>query len=223
MNYKALLDYKYLINLAHAVIAFIVCSFLVGDTIFYENVFLEPISTYDQKLFLFINNSHYKILDYPMMFLTYLDSTGLNISIIILFIFCAIALKHYHPKNFLILFALLLLALLFSSFVSHLIKEYIHRPRPMAVFSIFDVKSFYEYGIKNSFPSGHSISAFSMCFFVFLVLKKYRIFFLVLAIFVGFERIYVGMHFPFDVLIGALMGIVAANIMVNIAKKIGAV
>lgn len=59
-----------------------------------------------------------------------------------------------------------------------------------------------------SFPSGHTSAAFAFAVAVFLNMdRKYGIFALVLAFLMGLSRLYVGVHYPTDVLVGAIVGV----------------
>ena len=63
-----------------------------------------------------------------------------------------------------------------------------------------------------SFPSGHSTSGFFLFFVLIMLYQKPggRIIFFILAIGVGFSRIYLWQHFPADVLAGSLIGVLTA-------------
>ncbi len=64
---------------------------------------------------------------------------------------------------------------------------------------------------SHSFPSGHTASAFSCAVVIFLNIKKrYGIPVLTAAFLMGFSRLYVGVHYPTDVLCGALLGTIIA-------------
>lgn len=80
--------------------------------------------------------------------------------------------------------------------------------QPFAVLQ--DVNQLVEHAIDNSFPSDHSILFFSICASFWLMRKKEGWLWLVLAIFVGLSRVWVGVHYPVDVITGALLGIVSA-------------
>lgn len=72
-----------------------------------------------------------------------------------------------------------------------------------------------------SFPSGHTAHAFAVSVVLLLMLpKKLGAPALILAFLMGFSRLYVGVHYPTDVLGGAVIGTVLAVISVFIAKKI---
>ncbi len=71
-----------------------------------------------------------------------------------------------------------------------------------------------------SFPSGHSGSSFAVGFVCFLLLpKRYGIPAIILAALISFSRLYVGIHYPTDVLAGAAIGIGVA-ILACIGKKV---
>lgn len=72
------------------------------------------------------------------------------------------------------------------------------------------VNKLVEHAVDNSFPSDHSILFFSICFSFWFVRKKDRWLWLALPLCVGISRIWVGVHYPFDVAAGALLGIISA-------------
>ncbi len=73
-----------------------------------------------------------------------------------------------------------------------------------------------------SFPSGHTSSAFTFAMAITLVLKKKSVAIpaFVFAFLMGFSRIYVGVHYPTDVIVGAFVGIVYALIGYAIFAKL---
>ncbi|MGQ7875394.1 undecaprenyl-diphosphatase [Bacillus sp. 1A] len=73
-----------------------------------------------------------------------------------------------------------------------------------------NVNKLVDHAVDNSFPSDHTILFFSICFSFWIVRKKARWLWLVLAFCVAISRIWVGVHYPFDILTGALIGIISA-------------
>lgn len=65
-----------------------------------------------------------------------------------------------------------------------------------------------------SFPSGHALGAFFIAMFLGLLVRKKRAWILggILAFFVGWSRVAVGVHTPVDVIGGAIIGSVGASI-----------
>ena len=74
----------------------------------------------------------------------------------------------------------------------------------------------------NSFPSGHTGTAFTIALVLSLVINKksWAIILPVLALFVAYSRVYLGQHYVTDVLAGMVVGIVAAVLSVLIYQKL---
>ncbi len=66
---------------------------------------------------------------------------------------------------------------------------------------------------EKSFPSDHAALAFAIAMAVFLAHRRWGIVFLIAAMFVAFGRIFVGVHYPSDVLVGAIIGSAVACIV----------
>ncbi|HHP1041833.1 TPA: undecaprenyl-diphosphatase [Bacillus thuringiensis] len=90
--------------------------------------------------------------------------------------------------------------------------------QPFAVLS--NVNKLVDHAVDNSFPSDHTILFFSICFSFWLVRKKTGWVWLLLAFCVAISRIWVGVHYPFDVVTGALIGIISALFSYWVAPKI---
>ncbi|MED1594201.1 MULTISPECIES: undecaprenyl-diphosphatase [Bacillus] len=90
--------------------------------------------------------------------------------------------------------------------------------QPFAVLP--DVNKLVDHAVDNSFPSDHTILFFSICFSFWLVRKKTGWLWLVLALCVAISRIWVGVHYPFDVVTGALLGSISALFSYWLAPKI---
>ncbi|MFD2444582.1 undecaprenyl-diphosphatase [Bacillus sp. CGMCC 1.16607] len=82
-----------------------------------------------------------------------------------------------------------------------------------------NVNKLIEHSVDNSFPSDHTIIFFSICFSILLVRKEGWLW-LLIALFVGISRIWVGVHYPVDVLVGALYGIISASFIFWLAPKL---
>lgn len=63
--------------------------------------------------------------------------------------------------------------------------------------------------VNNSFPSDHTIFIFSVCL-IFWLFHKRHVYWLFVACAIGFSRIWVGVHYPFDVLAGAVIASLTA-------------
>ncbi|MBW0762949.1 undecaprenyl-diphosphatase [Mammaliicoccus lentus] len=80
--------------------------------------------------------------------------------------------------------------------------------------------------IDNSFPSDHAIEFFSICITFLLFKKNLRYVWLAIAILVSISRVWVGVHYPADILVGAILGIIGAALcywiipQLNVIKKL---
>jgi undecaprenyl-diphosphatase len=105
-----------------------------------------------------------------------------------------------------ILGSLLLLGAIQSAVVYGL-KFLVRRPRPFAVVEALSRLSGGPIEIFDpSFPSAHSLNAFMMATVLAWWFPRYRVAFFLIAAFIGWTRIYLGMHYPTDVLAGGLIG-----------------
>ncbi len=89
-----------------------------------------------------------------------------------------------------------------------IIKPIIQRPRPFVANPLIELLIKEPFGY--SFPSGHATSSFAAAFFLYLNKVKYRTVYLLLAILMAFSRLYVYVHYPSDVLVGVLLGMLIA-------------
>ena len=111
-----------------------------------------------------------------------------------------------------------------------ILKNLVARPRPYSEIYPLQLRMFSESellieGLSDfSFPSGHTLIAFELAFVLVLMLRGRKeaisVFALIMASLIGFSRVYLYVHFPLDVLTGALLGCVFAILGVNTVKLI---
>lgn len=73
--------------------------------------------------------------------------------------------------------------------------------------------------VDYSFPSGHTGSTFAVASGLFFKKNKLWIPFTIFAVLIGFSRMYVYVHYPSDVLVGALMGILSGFVAVKLLES----
>ncbi len=175
---------------------------------------------FDHSVFKFINSTmHCKFLDFYMSLISFCDSKSFNIGFISILIISIAILWNNKKDRFWTSLALMASVLAVSAVITYFLKQYFERPRPLSVFGDENVNTFFEQVHRNSFPSGHTQAAFAACAFMFMTVRKYWYWYVILAFGMGFERIYVGSHFPSDVLAGALIGTLSAYVMVKLFRK----
>lgn len=98
--------------------------------------------------------------------------------------------------------------------VLHLMKILFAKPRPMHYYehtAWVHIMPDWERVFENSFPSGHTEGAFSLFYFLSAILPgRYRfagVFFFIIALAVGYSRVYLAAHFFEDVYAGSIVGV----------------
>lgn len=153
-------------------------------------------------IFLYLNSKGSKVLDELFKLITLLGLGGLLAILAVIFLF----IRYYYS----ILFAV---SLILAGIFSYLLKQVIFKgmPRPAGVFDLENLPHIVE-GLDihkyNSFPSGHTMTAFSLGVILTLILKNrtWGIVVFVVCFAVGISRIYLIQHFFMDVYAGALIG-----------------
>lgn len=114
------------------------------------------------------------------------------------------------------------LAFVFSSalsawIIATIIKSFISSPRPFIFFE--NVKPLFFHGGMDSFPSGHAMFFGALAMSLFFIHKRMGYMYFIVALIVGFSRVASGVHFPIDILIGYILGIIIAYIFKFVFRK----
>ncbi len=91
----------------------------------------------------------------------------------------------------------------------YLIKKNIRRPRPFK--HLKGVRALIVPPDEFSFPSGHTAASFLMAIIMSAALPSLSPWLFAWAVLVGLSRIYLGVHYPGDVLAGVALGVISAN------------
>lgn len=95
-----------------------------------------------------------------------------------------------------------------DQFSSSFLKDVVGRIRPCH--TLAEVRLLTDCNTSYSFPSTHAVNIFAGAFFLAKPLKKFSIFFYAIACLVAYSRVYIGIHYPFDALGGAALGLLIA-------------
>ena len=138
------------------------------------------------------------VLDHVLPWLTYLGSHYAFVLFIILS--WAITRKRKVLRYLILLYAI-------QSTVIYSLKFLIQRQRP---FLFLEIASKLSKGpgeiLDPSFPSAHADFSFMMATLLAAWFPRYWIIFFIIAVFVSWTRIYLGVHYPTDVIVGAILG-----------------
>jgi undecaprenyl-diphosphatase len=138
------------------------------------------------------------VFDYTLPWLTYLGS---HFALILFVILSWIIIRQRKVLRHLILLYAIQSAVIYS------LKFLIQRQRP---FLFLEMASKLSKGpgeiLDPSFPSAHATFSFMMATLLTAWFPRYRILFFIIAAFISWTRIYLVLHYPTDVIVGALLG-----------------
>ncbi len=171
------------------------------------NEIVEGIINFDTRLFLILNNLGTKQWDFFWLFITEMKSWIPLYGMFLFFLYKQIGIK----KSILVIFMVSLLIVLSDQTVN-ILKYSFNRFRPCYNVEIQSLMRLVKdsCGGKYGFVSAHASNHFALALFLGNIFqKKYKISLLLLIIwasFVAYSRIYIGVHYPIDVLGGIFLG-----------------
>ncbi|MFD0990862.1 phosphatase PAP2 family protein [Mariniflexile jejuense] len=179
---------------------------------------LEKLLQYDTQLFLFLNNLGTPTWDNLWLVITH-EVTFVPMYAILLFLLY----KKFGLKALLIFVVVVALMITFTDQITNVFKRTFERPRPCGEASLVDHMRFIaERCGKYGFFSGHSSNSMAAAVFAGLLLRPYYknlIFILLLwSVIVAYSRIYVGVHYPLDILCGFTFGALSGFLFYKIAQ-----
>lgn len=157
------------------------------------------------RSFLMINGNYSTQADYFFNYVTFLGEWLLWVPLFVYAIF--------YKRDFLIA---VLTALIICTIITHLLKRVIFEgdPRPLRLLEDVAraVPMLKHNNYVNSFPSGHTSTAFTTALLLaYIVRARFAMFvFPILAFLVGYSRVYLAQHFVTDVLAGMIIGIISS-------------
>lgn len=158
----------------------------------------------DQQLFLFLNSINSPFWDQVM------HALSGKIIWVPLYLSILIYMGIKYKQKFLIILLFIILAATLADQSSVLVKNLVERLRPCHEPSLQGLVHLVngECGGKFSFVSSHATNSFDVAFLSLLFIRKgwFTISIVLWALVVGYTRIYLGVHYPGDVVCGSLLG-----------------
>ncbi len=171
----------------------------------------------DKTLFLFLNGLGHPFLDFPMIWLSdkYIWFPFYGYLIFRLY-------QHYKLQFYQPLIALILVIIIADQTTSGFMKPFFERLRPCHEEELANLIVLIKgCGGSYGFASSHAANTFGLATFFFLIERsKFSIIMLFWAFMVSYSRVYLGVHYPLDIIVGGFVGAVGAVICKTLVYRI---
>ena len=182
---------------------------------------LSMLKAMDTMVFLTVNSHHNAYFDSVMWLVS-----GKLIWVPMYVSLFFVLLKNYSYKVvFAILLAIGVVILFTDSFTAQVIRPWVCRLRPSnldnPMSSMVHIVDGYRGGAYG-FPSNHASNTWGLAFFITFLFRRYKLtfFFFLWALLVCYSRMYLGVHYFGDLLIGALLALAGASTVFYVFRKV---
>ena len=182
---------------------------------------LSMLKAMDTMVFLTVNSHHNAYFDSVMWLVS-----GKLIWVPMYVSLFFVLLKNYSYKVvFAILLAIGVVILFTDSFTAQVIRPWVCRLRPSnldnPMSSMVHIVDGYRGGAYG-FPSNHASNTWGLAFFITFLFRRYKLtfFFFLWALLVCYSRMYLGVHYFGDLLIGGLLALAGASIVFYVFRKV---
>ena len=181
---------------------------------------MDSILHFDQQLFLYLNQLGTPSFDSFWMLLTH-KATNAVVYLVLTFVYGRI--YDWRSSAYLIVWVILLIA--FTDQITNAFKYGFGRLRPCHEPGIQELMRLVKdrCGGQFSFFSGHASNSFALATLFFLIFGKIagrgRILLFVLASLIAYSRVYIGVHYPIDIVCGSMFGFLAGCLFWRLGRK----
>jgi undecaprenyl-diphosphatase len=174
---------------------------------------MDSILHFDQQLFLYLNQLGSPSFDFFWLLLTH-KATNVVVYLVLAIVYGRT--YGWRSSVYLIVWVIILIA--FTDQITNAFKYGFGRLRPCHEPGVRELMRLVKdsCGGQFSFFSGHASNSFALATLFFLSFRKIigrgRILLFVLAALIAYSRVYIGVHYPIDILCGALFGLLAGSL-----------
>lgn len=179
---------------------------------------LQSLIKLDQQLLLWFNNHQTDFLNH--FFTLYTGKVAwIFAAVVILFVI----IKNYKKESIWIL-GVLVLTLVLTDQISNVVKYAVERPRPTREPALqgLVMPVFGNLSSKYGFFSAHAANSFAYALFTTLLFKRsvYGVVIFLWAVINAYTRMYLGVHYPGDILVGTAVGLLLAALTFTLLTKV---
>ena len=167
---------------------------------------IQSFTHLDITIFFLLNNiaGHSSVTNFIIIFF----AEYLAYILVAIFLF-VIYSSTYNLREKLTMIIVVSFSALFARYgVTEFIRFFYHRPRPFLTYHVHQLLPETSY----SFPSGHSTFFFAFSYAIYLYNKRWGVWFLNFTVVMTIARIMAGVHYPSDIVGGAIIGIIVAQL-----------
>lgn len=180
---------------------------------------IEQLLEYDTELFLVLNNLGSETWDGLWRAITNKFIFGPILGLLLMFLFQ----KKFGWKGVLILMIVCALMITFTDQITNVFKRGFQRPRPCGNEDIFDQMRYVAVRCgKYGFFSGHSSNSMAVAIFGGLLLRQFYknliYLLIVISLIVAYSRIYLGVHYPLDIVCGLTFGVISGFLFYKLSQ-----
>ena len=166
----------------------------------------------DRELFLWVVGHRWEPLDWLFVGVTAVAQAGL------VWIVLAPLLAYLAGRPVLATTLVTAATVWTADLVTVFLKEVADRDRPYLVLE--EAAPLLRWDVSTSFPSGHAATSVAGAVILGYLVGRWRLPLAVLAVAVCYSRVYIGVHYPFDVLVGAAIGGAVALVAVGLVRRL---
>ena len=180
---------------------------------------MEEIIQEDKEVFLYLNNLGDTSFD---QFWLLISSTWIWVPLYIIFFY--FLYKNYKLRSLVFILIFIAIGVTVSDQLAGVFKYGVARLRPCHDPELINQMRIVKCGGQFGFYSAHASNTFFLATYLSILLKNklnwfpYVIF--VWAVVVSYSRIYLGVHFPIDILMGAFVGLLLGGLFATLARKV---